>query len=267
MKIYNRNNQNGKNRKDCQNGLRVVIMMNEKSIIKNINKKVFDRKDILDAVRTEFPDFKESSMRNLLEKLLSDKLIIRIGRNRYVLNDNKTEYKGKISEDTKVLINNIKAQYPYISFQIWELNWLNEFLNHLLAHNMIFLDIENDGCEFVYSSLRNIYNAGLLLRPTEKELNYYTDDGVIIIDRLVSEAPKGYENGAPLEKIIVDLFANKTVASMVSMGDYPDMLERIFSRYVIDQSKLFRYASRRNKDRLIYDFIKNNTDIDLIVEV
>ena len=166
-----------------------------------------------------------------------------------------------------MLIRDIKEQYPYINFQIWELNWLNEFLNHLLAHNRIFLDIENDGCEFVYSSLREKYNKSLLLRPTEKELDYYSDDGGIIIDRLVSESPKGYENGSPLEKIIVDLFANKTVSSMLSMGDYSDMLERMFSKYVIDQSKLFRYSRRRNKDRIIYDYIKNNTDIDLIVEV
>ncbi len=244
-----------------------MIILNEKNILKKIDKNVFDRKDILEAVLSESMDFKESSMRNFMEKLLNDKFIIRVGRNRYVLNDNKTDYKGKFSEDAEVLIRDIKEQYPYINFQIWELNWLNEFLNHLLAHNRIFLDVENDGCEFVYSSLREKYNKGLLLRPTEKELDYYSDDGGIIIDRLVSESPKGYENGSPLEKIIVDLFANKTVSSMVSKGDYSEMLERMFSKYVIDQSKLFRYARRRNKDRIIYDYIKNNTAIDLIVEV
>ena len=138
----------------------MVIILNEKNILKKIDKNVFDRKDILEAVLSEFPDFKETSMRNFMEKLLNDKFIIRVGRNRYVLNDNKTDYKGKFSEDAEVLIRDIKVQYPYINFQIWELNWLNEFLNHLLAHNRIFLDVENDGCEFVYSSLRGKFNKG-----------------------------------------------------------------------------------------------------------
>ena len=70
-----------------------------------------------------------------------------------------------------------------------------------------------------------------------------------------------------MEKIIVDLFANKTVSALVSKGDYPDMLERMFSKYIIDQSKLFRYARRRNKAKVIAEYIRNNTNIDLVVEV
>ena len=70
-----------------------------------------------------------------------------------------------------------------------------------------------------------------------------------------------------LEKIIVDLFANKLLNSILSKGDYPEMLERMFEKYKINQVMLFRYARRRNKEKEIFDFIKDKTNINLISEV
>ncbi|HCJ94117.1 MAG TPA: hypothetical protein DHV69_02565, partial [Sphaerochaeta sp.] len=100
------------------------------------------------------------------------------------------------------------------------MSWLNEFFNHQLAHNQIFLEVEKDGCDFVFSSLVEKFPGRVLLRPKAQEIvQCGTDDG-IIIDRLVTEAPKsnGEPYHVPLEKLIVDLFANKSL--MLSKGDY-----------------------------------------------
>ena len=71
---------------------------------------------------------------------------------------------------------------------------------------------------------------------------------------------------ATLEKIIVDIFVDKIFESTISKEDYKNMLERAFSKYLINQRKLFRYARRRNKEKELKDFINKKTNLELIEE-
>lgn len=249
--------------------------MNIDKLINNIPDIVFSRKDIFDAAYNNDNNFRESQMRFLIEKLLRKEKIMRISRNHYIKAYNNIEsgqmkecYSALYSNNAEEIINELKTKYPYIKFQVWELGMLNEFVNHLISQNLIFIEVENDACEFVYSYLKELGKKGLLLKPTDKELTYYVDDNAIIINRLISETPqKNNSHEVLLEKIIVDLFANKLLNSILSKGDYPEMLERMFEKYKINQVMLFRYARRRNKEKEIFDFIKDKTNINLISEV
>ena len=245
--------------------------MVDASLLENILKDDFTRQDILRAAYLDDNSFKETQLRNLISSLLNEKSILRVGHNHYSKNngtDLRHEYQPTISEEASNVIKAIKEDYPFVKFQVLELRWLNEFLNHLVARNTIFVNVENDGCEFVYSSLRYSYDGIILLRPSIKEIEYYSDDNCVIVDRLVSESPLNDKNPnvSTLEKIIVDLFSNKALMTMVSRGDYPAMLDNIFSKYQVNQSKLFRYARRRNKSGEIKKYIKANTKIKLIEE-
>lgn len=249
--------------------------MNIEEMMNNIPDAVFSRKDIFDAAYNNDNTFRESQMRFLIEKLLKKEKIMRISRNRYIKVCSDTEkgqikecYNGLYSSNAKEIIDELKNKYPYVKFQVWELGMLNEFVNHLISQNLIFIEVENDACEFVYSYLKELGKEGLLLKPTDKELTYYIDDNAIIINRLISETPqKNNSHEVLLEKIIVDLFANKLLNSILSKGDYPEMIERMFAKYKVDQVMLFRYARRRNKEKEIYDFIKDKTNINLVSEV
>ena len=128
--------------------------------------------------------------------------------------------------------------------------------------------MENDGCEFVYSSLADDYGGRILLRPSVKELQYYIQTDSIIVERLVSESPKGRNDAyeVPIEKLIVEMFANKTLMRMISKGDYPEALETIFEKYNVDQIKMLRYARRRNRKDELVNYIKEYTNIKLLGE-
>ena len=243
--------------------------MDASIILDKINKDSFTRRDVFDAASSACDDFKESDMRNLMEAMLVGGSIVRIAHNRYVRKESsKQEYKPVYSDEAKKLIKDVKEKYPYLSFQVWEITWFNEFLNHLAAHNRIFLDVENDGCEFVYSSLVDDYGGRMLLRPSVKELQYYIQTDSIIVERLVSESPKGRNDAyeVPIEKLIVEMFANKTLMRMISKGDYPEALETIFEKYNVDQIKMLRYARRRNRKDELVNYIKEYTNIKLLGE-
>lgn len=243
--------------------------MDTSTVLNLIDKDIFTRRDVFDAASIAQKGFKDTDMRNLMEGLLVRGNIVRIAHNHYVRKkSSKQEYTPVYSNEAKKLIEDVKEKNPYLNFQVWEITWLNEFLNHLVAHNRIFLDVENDGCEFVYTSLADNYNGKMLLRPSVKELQYYLQTDSIIIERLISESPKGKNNAyeVPMEKIIVELFSNKTLMSMISKGDYPEMLESIFDKYNIDQTKMLRYARRRNRKDQLVNYIKEYTNIKLLGE-
>lgn len=243
--------------------------MDRTDAIDDIKKEIFTRQDIFETVHSIDNTFRETQMRNLMEQLLARGTIVRVGRNMYSKNQNKKKFSAELSGDAKEIKFLLKEKYPYLQFQIWEMTCLNEFLNHLIAHNRIFVDTENDSCESVYTALADRYNGRVLLKPTEKELSYYCGENSIIIDRLVGEYPIDTRDAHEirLEKIVVDLFSNKILQSMVSKGDYPELLNRMFEKYIINQNTLFRYARRRNKADEIAEYIKNNTDVKLLVEV
>lgn len=233
------------------------------------DRDIFTRQDICEIAAKIETGFKETELRNILEKLLREGYIARVAQNKYMVNhSDKAIYENRYSEEAEKVVVYMKEQYPLLNYRIWEVNWLNEFWNHQIAQNKIFVEVENMGCDFVYTTLSEKYQGRILLKPSENELYRYGRHDTIIIDRLVSEAPKGLPErfNTPLEKIIVDLFANQKLKSMIHIGEYAKAISDMFQKYSIDQSKMLRYANRRNKRQEIICFLKNETDIKLYVE-
>jgi hypothetical protein len=107
----------------------------------------------------------------------------------------------------------------------------------------------------------------VLYKPTQREFDFYADNLTAAVFPLTSEAPKNKQNKvAPIEKILVDLFANKSLRSIVSFGEYPIIFEDAFAKYTVDEKALFRYACRRKADQTIVEFIHRSTSISLLTE-
>ena len=228
------------------------------------------RQDILELIRETDSSFREGQLKRLLSYMIETSKIEHIGRNKYrkiVETVNTTRYENHYSENAQIIISIMQKEFPLVEYRIWELSWLNEFVNHQLARNYIFLEVEKDGCEFIFERIMTEFEGKVLLRPNQDQILRYGSNDSIIIDRLISEAPKGKteQYNLTLEKLIVDLFANKRLKAMLSFGDYPGALETIFAMYEVNQIKMFRYARRRNKEQELREFLKNKTNVDLKV--
>lgn len=233
-------------------------LMNTMEIEKKIEPgHVMSRKDISSIAKSVDSSFRDTLLRNLLEELIINGSIVRVGRNCYMKEaEKKPLYCGMYSDYAKELVQLVDKSFPLLSFQVWELRWLNEFLNHLVGENIIFLDIEKDGCEFVYEELRDQYDGRLLLKPDAEQVYRYGKDGTIVICRLVTEAPQGETRGSvPLERIMVELEANKVLRSLISEGEIPQMIREMYDKYQIDNSRLLRYARRRNRQDVLLEVL------------
>mgnify|MGYP006876759154 CR=1 FL=1 len=84
----------------------------------------------------------------------------------------------------------------------------------------------------------------------------------------MTEAPKGKKAAwhTSLEKMLVDMTAEKVIKTTFNEAEYPDVLEQAFRKYIIDESQMFRYAKRRHVKDDILKIIHSQTTIKLRTE-
>lgn len=242
--------------------------MYEMQLVEKMPDEIISRKQILNLAREIEPDFSEGMMKQLLSNLLHKAYVVRVGRNQYCKADKsqmKQKYKCRYSKKAEEILDVMEASFPMVDFRVWELSCLNEFFDHQVGQNYIFLEVEKDGCEFVFDKMIEKYPGNVLLKPDINAIMRYAANGTILIENLITEAPKGQENVhyLSLEKLIVDLFANKNLRNLISQGDYQNALENIFFQYEVDQVKMLRYARRRNKEKEVREYLTGNTRISL----
>lgn len=226
----------------------------------------FTRKELLESFRMAGYMLSEASFYKKVEELVKNGQIIRVGRNVYSLPDDKRlVYEYKYSELAEEVAQEIVQQYPYVNFSIFEFVQLNDFVNHLIAHNVIFLSVEAEIMDFVFETLRDKYPGKVLINPTVEIYHQYWSDNMIVLGKLTTEAPKGQKASwhTRLEKMLVDIMAEPLLHASISRAEYPHIYEDAFDRYIVDENGLFRYASRRKVTKKIKELIRKETDIVL----
>ena len=224
---------------------------------------VFTRADLLESAMSA-GDFRETQLRHLLGSLLGSGKVVRVGRGRYAsgatLLPTWTPPYGETAQRT---IGTLASEMPLLGFRVWELSWLNEFLNHLVARIAVVVAVEPDGCEFAFDVLSGDIPGRVLLRPSPDDFTRYGTDGCIVVTRLVSEAPgvAGEPHRAPIEQVVVDTFCDRLLRSILPTGDYPEAFQSMFERYRVDQPALFRYARRRGREDELREFLEREAGV------
>ena len=223
----------------------------------------FTTADFSDMLKSTSPNIGRSTIYYYLKLLCDENRIARTGKGRFSVTS-KREYSFTPSETAKDIAIRIHDEYPLIDFQIWELYQMNEFVNHQISRNTLFVEVENMLDETVFNLLFEKY-PHVLFNPDIDTYYRYTGDETIVVRRLITEAPPsiGEFHQASLEKILVDLFGRGLSGSILSRSEYPAIYEESFEKYNINQAKMFRYARRRNLEQTISDFIHEKTRIPM----
>lgn len=223
----------------------------------------FSSSEFAEMLREDAPGTDRSTVYYHLNRLCESGAINRTGRGQFSVSG-KTKYYYELSETAKEIAAAIQKRFPLVDFQVWELSQLNEFVNHQLSRNIIFVDVEKPLDESIFNLLFEKY-PHVLHNASLNEYYKYSGRETIIVRKLISEAPSGsgeYKQ-ASLEKILVDLFGHGIACAVISRSEYPAIYEEAFNKYIINQSKLFRYARRRGIEADILGFIRERTNIGL----
>ena len=208
----------------------------------------------------------ERQVYNILKRLQDSNAISRIGNGNYTSKSVHPPYSPSPSQQLKEVGELVKERFPLIDIQIWELTLMNEFVNHLIGNNVLFVEVEKEMEDVVFQELFTDYPQ-VLLMPDINEFYQYYSPNMIVVQRLVSGAPRAIDGiYASLEKLLVDLFSTKLTGKIINRGDYPEMLENIFENYGINEAAMLRYAKRRKVDIRLKDYLSEHTSVRLSYE-
>ena len=223
----------------------------------------FTTGEFADELRINIPNIGRSTIYQTLKILCESGEITRTRKGHFAISKKK-DYCYDLSDTAKNISTVIQTQFPFVDFQIWELYQMNEFVNHQMAKNAIFVDVEKTLDESIFHRLFEIY-PHVLLNPSVNEYYKYARDDTIIVRKLISEAPPcfGEYRQASLEKLLVDLFGRGITGSIISRSEYRVIYEDSFKKYNINQAKMFRYSRRRGIEKIIRDYIRKETNITL----
>ncbi|MBQ7433476.1 MAG: hypothetical protein IJV50_08500 [Lachnospiraceae bacterium] len=221
--------------------------------------QIYRRADIVSILKKENNGLSENSYIWAVGNLVKLGLLQHEGRNRYSLSDGKQKdvYSPLYSETTKVIRDKVNNKYPLIGFTMFESALLNEFLNHQIARNTIFIQVERDVGAFVFDFLRGDMEGMVMYRPSRKEYSRYWQPGSVVVLDWTSEAPlfSDCPHDITIEKMLVDIFCDKTIQLTYSKAEYKTVVDTAYERYRVDTVRLLRYARRRNKENEIGIFI------------
>jgi len=215
--------------------------------------QTISKKDLVDCIRKDFPNLKESSINVYLSKLKKESILKNPTRGIYALKGNN-EFCPVIDAKLKRLFNKIKKDYPFIDFCVWNTIWLNDLMRHQPFKFYTIVELEKDVAQSVFYKLKN-QGKQVFLEPNAEtfELYIHNSDDVIILKQLVSEAPLIETENIiipSLEKLLVDMIIDTNLYA-AQQGELDFIYESAFDKFEINQGKMKRYAQRRNREREI----------------
>ncbi|MBQ7563876.1 MAG: hypothetical protein IJT16_07790 [Lachnospiraceae bacterium] len=211
----------------------------------------YSRKQLISLLREDTPSLNDGSYQWAVGGMLKSGEIIRTGFDEYMVASGNSlpEYLPAYTPLASGLLMKVADKFPYIGFTVFETVLMNDFLNHLIAQNTIFLQVEKDASAYVFRFLQDEGTGKVMYKPTKKDFNlYWAADSVIVTD-MVSEAPIASDNPhvITIEKMLVDMYCDKLIQSTYSKAEYPSVLEQVIKIYKVERPKILRYAGRRNR--------------------
>ncbi len=225
-------------------------------------KKTYCHKELMDKLKKLKPDLSESTYHWTVSRLVREGALTRQGYDSYSLPSDlpKDEYEPPYSDTAAGLIRLVSEKYQYVQFTVFETVLMNEFLNHLIAQNTVFIQVEKESSIYVFRFLQEQKHLNVMFKPSKKDFNLYWSKDCVIVTDMITEAP--IRAGAPhlimLEKMLVDISADRLITTTFSKAELPDIYELAQSRYLLDKVRMLRYARRRNRQDVLLKYLEGS---------
>ena len=183
----------------------------------------------------------------------------RIGRGIYTVNLSKT-YQVKANAKARSLYKALSTQFPYADFCVYGGGVIAPLLHDLAPNNTIYIETNRDVTESVFNVLLPKYKGRIFISPTKKIASTYIDFGRenIIVKSLVTESPLTHDDKVPvptIEKLLVDTRVDDDFYYLHGYENL-EMLRTAITHYDVNQTRLLRYADRRNEKESILNDLK-----------
>lgn len=229
-------------------------------------QKVYSHKELVNELKILKPDLSENTYHWAISRLVGTGSLPKLGYDSYSLSSelSKDEYMPVYSDKATELTRVISEKYPFVRFTVFETVLMNEFLNHLIAQNTIFIQVEKESSIYVFRFLQEHGVTNVMFKPSKKDVDLYWSKNCVIVTDMVSEAPirMSMPHSIMLEKMLVDMSADKLISATFSKADLTDVYEEAQSRYRLDKVRMLRYARRRNHQDVVLNYLERSRGED-----
>lgn len=170
----------------------------------------YSHQELIRLLKSDYPQMRDNSYHWAVCGMLKSGSITKVARNVYVVQNEREKpvYRPAYSDLAAKLIAQISDKYPSVHFTVFETALMNDFLNHLVAQNTVFIQVEKDVSVFVFRFLQELGYEHLLYKPNKADYALYWEKDCIVVTDMISEAP--LSASAPheicLEKMLVDMY-------------------------------------------------------------
>ena len=235
--------------------------MNSAALITKLSdEKTYSRNELKELFSDDSHTISDHTMNWLIYNLQKDEKIFRISRDSYSIKkpDQKRIYKPFYTEESSKMISDLENRFPEMNFTVFESILLNDFLNHLIAQNTIYLFIDKDISSFAFDEIRSESDKPVLYNPSYDEFQRYWKRNCIVVLDLISRSPLNKDNrhDVVIEKMLVDIVAEKCIGAVFSRSELPDIYDIALRNFLVDKKKLISYAKRRSKADVIRQYME-----------
>lgn len=201
-----------------------------------------------------------------LSRLAEDGKIVRVSHGKYTVAGSRKVFRPEPEAKAAGLYRQFQEAFPEVGMCVYEGPWLFQFMHHLASNQVTYIEVEKDIAETVFHRLQD-EGETVYLRPDADLIYKYVnmDAGAVFVKNLTSESPLQTvaETKVPtLEKLLVDMYCDPDFFYLQG-AEYNRIMHNARSRYVINMSRLMRYARRRNVAKAIQTIYESSEyDID-----
>lgn len=217
----------------------------------------FTKTELREALHQAFPDYSPNSYSWLIASLLSSQRLFRLGFNRYSTRPPLIYQGGREEKDLIALRAFLSSTFRKQPFVVYDTAALNEWLNLLLAQGTLLVEVEKPNLLACFYALQKKFPRWTILyKPTGDDLLLYAQKKVVALFPLTSRSPRLVGNGKMcLEKLAVDLFADRGLACFYDPSEVPSMVLSMLTSYAYEPTSLLAYAKRRRVEKSILKVI------------
>ena len=217
--------------------------------------RTYSRNDLIEIFRRDNKELNDATFRWMLYKMQLHNRLYRVGYDEYITSERRVlpVYRPFYTEDVLKVKDLLEEKYPELSFVMFESVALNEFLNHQIAQNTVYVQVEKDLSTYIFDTLKQELGGMVLYKPNRTDFSRYWTRGCVVVLELVSQAPlsSAQPHEITMEKLLVDIIADKSIEATYSPAELPDIFRNVRKNYRVDVKKMNRYAGRRGKAEII----------------
>lgn len=212
------------------------------------------------------PSLERTRLNWYLARMAEDGKIVRIGHGVYAVAGGKKLFRPEPGPKAAGLYRRFSEAFPEVGMCVYEGPWLFPLMHHLPSNQVTYIEVEKDIAESVFHALQD-EGETVFLRPDADLIYKYVnmDAGAVFVKHLTSESPLQSVGGVripTLEKLLVDVYCDPDFFYLQG-AEYNRIMHSARTLYVINLSRLLRYARRRNVAEAIQTIYEGSEyDID-----